>query len=475
MNEKNTNPAPFISSTGNEFVLKLYNAIRSVVRAHHDLSALHEMVADLLRGEERLSIELARDRFLLNDHRIEMRSGHAVNHILLKEFKKRKIGRIEFSGLPGIQDLEEFIGFLTRAPDNGLVTGQMLQRILEEKRIRSVRVEGPRPDIDNEDRSLAHERQTRYTQIYFYAAELMTEIFVRAARKEALDLNLARRVVRSMVSGYAVAPAVFMGLATTKTIRDFLANHSVNVAIYAIALGHRLGLSNRFMVDLGCAALFHDVGETHLAWLPEGRKTDLTEQEWVEAKSHPVIGVKIIMRASEADETTLSRLTGGIFAHHLGYDQSGFPKPRKRRNVPLVSGIVSLADFYDLAVRPYGKNEFPCFSGRVPELIMDRAGKNFDPVLAKYFVRILGILPVGTLCRLDTGELGIVSGLMEEGTTGERPWIRLLVPVEETYRAGDLVFLGAVDEKTGKYRRNVHEILDPNAVRIDVAEYLIGF
>ncbi len=106
---------------------------------------------------------------------------------------------------------------------------------------------------------------------------------------------------------------------------------------------------------------------------------------------------------------------------------------------------------------------------------MERSGRDFDPVLTKYFVRMLGMLPVGTLCRLDTGEVGIVCSVMEEGTTGERPSVRLLVATGETYRRGDLVSLDSADEKTGKYRRSIGEILDPNELRIDVAEYLIEF
>ena len=109
MGKKQKNHAPFISSSGNELVLKLYNAIRSVMTAQHDITVLRRMVDGLLKDGNSLSIDVGRDRLFLNDSRIEMRSGHTVNHILLKEFKRRRIGRIEFAGLPGIRDLEEFL------------------------------------------------------------------------------------------------------------------------------------------------------------------------------------------------------------------------------------------------------------------------------------------------------------------------------------------------------------------------------
>jgi len=475
MGQRPTDPAPFISKSGNELVLKLYNAIRSLVTAQHDISALREMVDDLLRNGESVSIEIDRDRFLLNDRRIEMRSGHAVNRVLLTEFKKRKIGKIEFTGLPSDQDLEEFLRSLVSMGHDGQTKADVLQSTLEEKGIESVRVEGLRPEASGQELGIPQERCVHDTRIYFYAMQLVKEMLSRAGRGESFDLSLTRRVIRTMVFGYVEAPATFMGLATTKTNREFLANHSVNVAIYAIAMGHRLGLSNRFLVDLGLAALFHDIGESHFAWLEDAEKQELTGEEWEKVKLHSVLGVKIIMGAGGLEERTMSRLMSGIFAHHLRYDDSESQKGGKKRRIPLVGSIISLADFYDLATRPYGKNQFPCFSDRVLELIVNRAGRDFDPVLSKYFVRMLGVLPVGTLCRLDTGELGIVCSVMEDGTTGERPWVRLLVAAGETYRSGDLVCLGSVDKKTGKFQRSIREILDPNGLRIDVAEHLMAF
>jgi len=109
------------------------------------------------------------------------------------------------------------------------------------------------------------------------------------------------------------------------------------------------------------------------------------------------------------------------------------------------------------------------------ELIAERSGRDFDPTLTKYFARIVGPLPVGTLCRLDTGELGIVCSLMEEGTTGDRPWVRLLVPSGGIYRRGDAVSLKLMDRETGKYQRSIVEIIDPNELKIDVAEHLVPF
>jgi len=404
-----------------------------------------------------------------------MRSGHIVHHALLSELKKRNISRVEFSEVPDTQHLETFLRCLMETKGDGQDGGVTLQKTLVEKSIGSIVVEGFGQAPDSEDRLSYKERNTQCTRVYFYAIALMREIFARARRQESLDLGLASKVIRNMASWYGNAPMTFMALATFKSNRYILANHAVNVAIYAIALGHRFGFSKRFLVDLGLAALLHDIGESRLSWLEAAGKRRLTEREWAEAMMHPVEGVRIMMGVTGVEGHTMNCLLAGAFEHHLGYDLSGFPGLKKKRGLSLVGGIIALADFFDRAARPYGKSKFPFFSDRLPEVIIERSGTDFDPILARYFVRSVGILPVGTLCLLDTGELGIVSRPMEEDTTGERPWIRLLERDGSRYQPAKWVDLNSTHPKSGRYERTIVEILDPNDLNIDVAEYLIDF
>ena len=51
-----------------------------------------------------------------------------------------------------------------------------------------------------------------------------------------------------------------MGLTTIRDYDEYTFTHSVNVCIFSVALGRKLGLSKLQLYDLGMAALFHDVG-----------------------------------------------------------------------------------------------------------------------------------------------------------------------------------------------------------------------
>ncbi|NIS62786.1 MAG: HD domain-containing protein, partial [Proteobacteria bacterium] len=45
---------------------------------------------------------------------------------------------------------------------------------------------------------------------------------------------------------------------------QYIYNHSVNVAIYSIALGLQLELAKKNLVQLGIAGLCHDIGKTRI-------------------------------------------------------------------------------------------------------------------------------------------------------------------------------------------------------------------
>jgi hypothetical protein len=110
------------------------------------------------------------------------------------------------------------------------------------------------------------------------------------------------------------------------------------------------------------------------------------------------------------------------FEHHRNYDGSGYPFGSRRPDI--FSRIVTIADVYDALTtqRPW-RNAF------MPDEalgMMIRESRRFDPALMKVFVNTLGLYPVGTLVRLDSGDLGVVIYGGGEGERLSRPIISLL-------------------------------------------------
>jgi HD-GYP domain-containing protein (c-di-GMP phosphodiesterase class II) len=244
------------------------------------------------------------------------------------------------------------------------------------------------------------------------------------------------------------------------------------VAIYAIALGQRVGLSKKLLSHLGMAGLLHDIGKTKIPPEILNKTENLTPQEWALIRSHPVTGTEIILRVKEWGELS-TRLINAAFEHHLRYDLTGYPRMARKRSTTLFGRIVALADFFDALIRPRIYRRYPYVSEKILGFMLERAGKDFDPSLVKIFINMIGVFPLGTLALLNTNEMGIVVQTSEDPELIDRPKVCLLTYRDGEYRKGKVVDLKETEEKTGTYKRSILRTLDPNEYNINVAEFLI--
>lgn len=53
-----------------------------------------------------------------------------------------------------------------------------------------------------------------------------------------------------------------------------------------------------------------------------------------------------------------------------------------------------------------------------------KSGQSFVPVLLKLFVNCVGIIPIGSLVRLDSGPLAVVIKPAQDKTNAERPLVQ---------------------------------------------------
>ena len=159
--------------------------------------------------------------------------------------------------------------------------------------------------------------------------------------------------------------------------------HSVRVAGYAVKLGKQIGMNESQLTNLRYAGLLHDVGKVAIDQSILHKRTALTESETKELEKHPVIGQKIISSVRFLKLTALA-----ISHHHERWDGAGYPDGKKRKRIPLEARILAVADSYDAMVtrRSYG---YQMSRAEAIREIEAGSGKQFDPELAKTFVKLL--------------------------------------------------------------------------------------
>ncbi len=319
-------------------------------------------------------------------------------------------------------------------------------------------------DIDSEGRK-------KYSrEVYFRSIGLAKEVVESIHQQKPLPIRKAKRLMQKAANAVMQDDSTLLGLANIKNYDESTFNHSVNVAIYAMALGQRIGIPKKHLSHLGMAGLFHDIGKTKIPEEILNKTEGLSPEERSIMRSHPVIGAELIMRMKEWGELS-ARMTEGAFEHHLRYDLTGYPRLAQKKKMTLFGRIVSIADFYDALARPRVSPRFPYVSEKILEIMLERSGKDFDPGIVKVFINMIGAFPLGTLALLNTHEMGIVTQIQEDTELLDRPKVCLIYYSDGEYRKGKVVDLGEMDEVSGDFKKSIVKTLDPNEYNINVAEF----
>lgn len=176
---------------------------------------------------------------------------------------------------------------------------------------------------------------------------------------------------------------LFYTLAKVFDARDpFVGGHAAQVATYAVAIGQELGLPTARIEMLRQSALLHDIGKIAIPEAILHKPGKLTAAEYEFLKKHTDIGADFI-------ETShgLRHLAPFIRHHHERWDGRGYPAELAGEAIPLEARILNVCDSVEAMAsdRPYSRAK------SVDEIIkevINCAGLQFDPVVAKAFVRI---------------------------------------------------------------------------------------
>jgi putative nucleotidyltransferase with HDIG domain len=465
---------------GTQFVSSFYRLLKGTVLYNRENVLIDRLTQEclqninpLVKSEGSLSLKIVRDNFFFNNVILQVKiDQYSILKGFLQEMRSRWIGEIEFTEEMEGEKLKDFVYLLSTIEENNESNYLYVMRKLEQKGIEGIHV-GKLEVLKDDEVYVSSEDQKQYSKgVYFESITLIKDVVQGVRNQKLLNVRKAKRLMQNAVNALAQDESTLLGLANIKNYDEAIFNHSVNVAIYAIAIGQRIGIPKRYLSYLGMAGLFHDIGKIKIPKEILNKTGKLLPEESAIMRSHPILGVMTIMAMKDWGELS-SRMMDATFEHHLKYDLTGYPKPTHKRRLTLFGKIIAVADFYDTLVRPRGGNRFPYVSEKILGIMLERSGKDFDPALVKVFINMIGVFPLGTLVLLNTNEIGIVTQIQEDTELLDRPRVVLLYYGDGEYRKGEMVDLREADETTGEYKRSVVRTLDPNQYHINVAEYIL--
>src|SRR6202045_3282632 len=147
------------------------------------------------------------------------------------------------------------------------------------------------------------------------------------------------------------AESVLCTLGLSVESRDpYTEGHCERLAHNASNLGRYLGLDAESIVALRRGGYLHDLGKIAVPDEILKKGTNLTPDEWVVMKQHPVTGENICKPLKSL------RLVLPIIRHHHEHsDGSGYPDGLRMSEIPLLPRVLQVVDVYDAlrTARPY--------------------------------------------------------------------------------------------------------------------------
>ena len=193
----------------------------------------------------------------------------------------------------------------------------------------------------------------------------------------------------------------------------------VNVAALSMAMARSLDLEGPMLREFGFAALMHDIGKVHTPLEILNKPDKLSDEEYKIMKQHVVDGAHVLRRTPE----TPALAPVVAFEHHLKQDLSGYPE-KTVANAEPVHEVVSVVDVVD-ALPGNRIYRGGMATDRIKHIMGQPEGTTFNRTLLRRFVNMMGLFPIGTLVRLNTEEIGVVTQTHPEDPF--RPQVKLIM------------------------------------------------
>jgi HD-GYP domain-containing protein (c-di-GMP phosphodiesterase class II) len=448
--------------------IKLYPVENAVVQGA--LRQLCENVREISSVEGEVELRASREFLFVNGTRLRLDLDNYVNFsALLSAYRASGIGTLRVSGSATPRDWTVLLSFLISSGPVPEERFEQLHDRLHQAGIIAFEL-APATDTDDEPEQLESKEAAKRTYAQGVAATRDVINSVRLGQNP--NIRKIKRVVQGIVDQILVEETSLLGLTTIRDYDDYTFTHSVNVCIFSVALGRRLGLTRLQLYDLGMAALFHDLGKSRVPVAVLNKPDMLTDEEWRMIASHPWLGVLALFQVREQQEYPYRAMIVA-YEHHMKSDLTGYPRSSRTKAMTMFAKIVAVSDGFDAATSRRAYQTEPLNPAVVLKEMRDNPRRGMDPVVVKAFVNLLGIYPVGTLVVLDTFELAVVHSVNPSPDLLARPLVKIV-----SDSLGNLSYPGEMRdlaEKTpdGGFARTIIKTADPERYGIRISDYFV--
>jgi HD-GYP domain-containing protein (c-di-GMP phosphodiesterase class II) len=436
------------------------------------LDDLHGAATRVVEREGALEIGLVGDFIFMNDVRIRLDlSTYAAFSLFSAALHRHQIGTVQLR--PGLERDEwpPFLSLLLQREQAEEQTYEHFADRLHGTPVRHIEV-GPqrqRPHLD-QDENVSKEAAKR---AYFQTVEVAKQVLGDTRLGKSVSARRVKRAVQTIVDQVLNNETSIMGMTALREYDDYTFTHCVNVCIFSVILGQKLGLTKLQLYELGLGGLFHDLGKMRIAAEITNKPGPLSDQELQEMNEHPTEGLLALFNMHGFGEVPYRAMLMA-YEHHMKLDLTGYPRNKRPRQPTLFSRIVAVADGFDAATTHRSYQSVPWRPEDALKEMRDEPGRGYDPILVKALINVTGIYPVGTLVFLDTYEMAVVTAPNPDRDNLHQPIVKVIYDANAVPLAEPITVNLALDGAgAGRGGRRIIKTTRPERYGIDVGAYFL--
>lgn len=306
-----------------------------------------------------------------------------------------------------------------------------------------------------EEAALAPAVEARRQLVNTYAQlglMLEAQIDLMKAKKQA-RIAKVRRAIHSVADASEGHESLLMALTRYDAFAGKVPFHLAATTALTMLMCRRLKMTRTELAEACMAAAFHDVA---LDELPPPKDATVTPEELDMLKRVPL--------------RTMLRLTdGALMGDALERLVVAYEHVARKPQIGNAGfgHLIAIPCVFDRLTRPGAPR-----SGLMPDqalrVIVNQSGSRFDPRLVQLFASIMGLYPVGTTVKLNSGELALVIEVPATPAAFARPRVKVF----RNAQGGAVDY--ALDLAQPGEKRAIVQSVDPAEVQLNVPQFLLA-
>jgi len=304
------------------------------------------------------------------------------------------------------------------------------------------------------------QEMSKASKLYDDAKSLQHKILNNLTEHKTINITEAKESTDAIVDSIFRNQDALSCMTRLRIKDEYLVEHSLNVSILMTLFAKHLDFERQVIEHLALGAFLHDIGKVLVPPEILHKTGKLTPQEYDVMKSHVNLGIEVLK-----DSPDLPELVNEVVQqHHERLDGKGYPNQLHEQQISRYGRMIAIVDSYDAmtAERVYKSGMHPI---KAFKILMKEAPNGYDNSLVEQFVNCLGIYPIGTLVKLTSGKLGLISRLNKSQPL--LPFVRVFYNT----RLNQAIAMEELDLSQTKHKDQIDSCIKPEEFNINLLRF----